>query len=307
MRIGTILMLAGAVPERVAFRAGRSPDMTRFRLPLAALALAGLASFATGCGASGPKPISLFPASGRAEVRIDPIAPGVWRVIDTAEWVSVSLVVETQSGLILVDTPRTPAATRNVLAALELRTGKRPELLLLTHFHLDRVAGAPVLLDLGVPVMAGKETAELLERRFAADRERMLEEIERSAPSGRDEARLRAWQALRKEASEIREFRPNRIIPEQRAHLVVGGVELDFILPGPGHTRDNRIVHFPGLRLLDVGCLARDDGTLGNTEDADLEAWHDTVQSLLLLDADIVVTGHGLRTSPNVLLDTMES
>jgi metallo-beta-lactamase class B len=278
--------------------ARRLPAVGRRLLP-------GLLLLALGCVSTEPRLVSVVSSPGRAEVRIDPLLPGVWRIIDTAEWISNSLAVETASGLVLVDTPRTPRATRAVLEKLEALTGRKPEILFLTHFHLDRVGGAAVLLERGVPVVAGQSTADLVARRFVRDREELLGGFARRAPSSTRPEAVAASEALTAEAAELAPFRPTRVVSGPSERFQVGGLDVEFIFPGRGHSPDNRVVYFPTLRLLFAGCLARDGDSLGNTDDADLLAWHDSVESLLLYDADVVVTGHGLRTSPNVLLDTM--
>ena len=66
---------------------------------------------------------------------------------------------------------------------------------------------------------------------------------------------------------------------------------------GGGHTSDNIVVWIPGDKILFGGCLIRSAGAnnLGNTTDADLNAWPETVKKLLAAykDCKIVVPGHG--------------
>ena len=264
-----------------------------------------LAMITFGCESGEKKLFSLRPTPGRAEVRLDPIAPRIWRIIDTGHFLSNSLVVETPTSLVMVDTPWTPAATRAVIDRLKQITGKKPEILFLTHFHIDRMGGASVLAEQGVPIVASKATADLLRKRFSSDREELLLDLDRMIPSGADPEKRVAGEAFRKEANEIRTVKPDRIVQGKENHFVVSGLSVDFVFPGPGHSSDNMVVHFPALRLLFAGCLVREGDSLGSIGDAMIPEWHGSVESLLLFDADVVITGHGLRTSPNAILDTL--
>lgn len=254
-----------------------------------------------------PKPevFSSVSSPGRAPVLLQELRPGVWRLLDTIPMQIVSLAVVTDEGLVLVDTPATPAATEAALRLLSEKTGAKPALLFLTHFHVDRFGGAAAPSLAGVPVACSQETASLLATRFALDRETLLVEIERRRPSSKKEGAVAAWEALRVEARDIAAPRPNRIVSGKAERFVVGGVTVDFLFPGRGHTSDNRVVHFPRLSVLFAGDLLQGEGSLGELQDADIEEWHDTAEALLAYDAEVVLPGRGNRVSPNLLLDTM--
>lgn len=283
----------------------RSPVRRRFARLAASLALLAPLSACMVLAPPQPDVFSSVSTPGRAPVLLQELRPGVWRLLDTIPLQIVSLAVVTDEGLVLVDTPATPAATEAALRMLHEKTGAKPALLFLTHFHVDRFGGVAAPSLAGVPIACSRETADLLATRFALDREALLVEIERRRPSPKKENAIAAWEALRTEARDIAPPKPNRIVASKAERFLVGGVAVDFLYPGPGHTSDNRVVHFPGLSVLFAGDLLQGEGSLGDLQDADIEEWHDTAEALLAYDAEVVLPGRGNRVSPNLLLDTM--
>jgi metallo-beta-lactamase class B len=79
--------------------------------------------------------------------------------------------------------------------------------------------------------------------------------------------------------------------------LSVGSIRLELRYLGAGHAEDNFVVWIPDRRILFTGCLvkAADASSIGNTDDADLEAWPRTVERLRaeFPEAELIVPGHG--------------
>jgi len=91
------------------------------------------------------------------------------------------------------------------------------------------------------------------------------------------------------------------------------GLELEFgdesiqvYYPGPSHSPDNVVVYFPSRRVLFGGCMVIGWDGVGNTSDADLEAWPQSIRNLRRFDCDLVVPGHGERLDPELLEHTIE-
>jgi metallo-beta-lactamase class B len=95
-----------------------------------------------------------------------------------------------------------------------------------------------------------------------------------------------------------------------RLTLRVGDRALELRYPGPGHTVDNIVAWLPDVRVLFGGCLVRsaEATSLGNTGEADLLRWPDTM--LALKDsypgAVIVVPGHGRPGGRELLNHTLD-
>lgn len=79
--------------------------------------------------------------------------------------------------------------------------------------------------------------------------------------------------------------------------LKVAGENVEIKYLGGGHTIDNTVVWFPEDKVLFGGCMVKSlsNKSLGNTADADLKQWPNTLKKLLenFSDAEIVIPGHG--------------
>ncbi len=79
---------------------------------------------------------------------------------------------------------------------------------------------------------------------------------------------------------------------------------------GGGHSLDNIVVWIPSEKILFGGCLVRclRAGGLGNTADADLDAWPGTIKRVQneYPDAKIVVPGHGNYGGQELLVHTLD-
>lgn len=76
----------------------------------------------------------------------------------------------------------------------------------------------------------------------------------------------------------------------------IGDQRMLSFFVGEGHTTDNIVGYFPTDKVLFGGCLIKAIGSgKGNLEDANPEAWSQTVEDLKALtsEAEIVIPGHG--------------
>lgn len=79
---------------------------------------------------------------------------------------------------------------------------------------------------------------------------------------------------------------------------------------GAGHTKDNIVVWLPEEDVLFGGCLVKgaDSKDIGNTKDADMEAWPVTIQKVIdeYGSAKIIVPGHMDYGDKRLLTNTIE-
>lgn len=192
----------------------------------------------------------LFPLGLRSQgLAIQPLAEGVfvyttWVDYGGSPFPANGLYVLTADGAVLIDSPWDTTQTRPLLEAIRARHGMEVRLCVATHSHEDRTGGFDQLRRWGIPTYASAATR----------------------------------------AQCIAHAHP---LPQQvflgDTSLVVGGVQMDWHYPGPGHTPDNIVVWLPAQRVLYGGCLVKsvESGGLGNIADANVPAWPATMEGLL--------------------------
>lgn len=191
------------------------------------------------------------------------LADGVWQFTaqddpDSEEPIDANgLVVRCGNLLVMVDTGWN-AGQADALVDWFDRTESAPvRAAIVTHSHGDRSGGVHRLMERGVRVAMLDSTA----------------------------ARLRLT-----EPGTVYTFANFDTLP-------VPHRTLELFWPGAGHTRDNITVWIPDQHVLFGGCFlkASDWKSLGNTADADLRLWPESLKRLRRRypDAMIVVPGHG--------------
>lgn len=273
-----------------------------------------------GCGATGP--ISDSPrASGAMQESLSPAATeprepqppqrweldqdlhvrkideGVYVFIHAFPWPGNSMLVEMADGsLVLVDTPYTPEATAVLFDWVESNLGRREVVAINTGYHCDNLGGNAYLVETGIPVYGSDRTVELLEERGETTRALILSWLK--APE--DQRYYKAHENLPLVAP------THRFDLEQGLVLKLGDETVEVFFPGPTHAPDNVVVYFPSRRLLFGGCMIIGWDSVGNTADADLQAWPGSLARLDRFEYDVLVPGHGERFDPALLQHTLE-
>ncbi len=233
-----------------------------------ALGLGLLLATLAGCASAPPAPDAHPTPDDVApgEIALRQIRPDVWVHVSTetlsngAAYPSNGLVVRDGDGVWLVDTAWGEDATAALLDAVEAEIGLPVRGAVATHFHDDRVAGADVLRQRGVPVYA----SSLTRRRAAAEGN--------AVPS---------------------DSLAGLTVPGTAVRLG----PLEVLYPGGGHTPDNLVVYVPAARVLHGGCAVHERARThaGNVADAALRAWPGSLRLVLRRypAAEVVVPGHG--------------
>jgi metallo-beta-lactamase class B len=203
------------------------------------------------------------------------------------------LVVRMADGtVILCSSPLDTQATRIMLRWIRDLFAPGRMLAINAHFHPDGTAGNEAYAEAGVETYATDLTQRLLAERGAKIRDGAAAALENPAL-----------------ASRVRE---TRIVPAARTIkategviFTIGGEAVHVIYPGPAHSPDNVVVHFPARRLLFGGCMIKTGDAIGNTADADLGHWEAAVRSLEPLGSRIIVPGHGPVGGPELFQNTV--
>jgi len=225
------------------------------------------------------------------------VAEGVFVITHSFPWAGNSMIVEMESSdLILVDTPYTPEATRDLLEWVETRLGERKVTAINTGFHYDNLGGNRYLVEQGIPVYGSELTARLLEERGEGMRAMTLDWLQ--APR---------YQRYREAHQNLPYVAPMHLFDLSEGLLLEFGDKVVQVYhPGPSHSPDNVVVYFPSREILFGGCMIIGMDRVGNTSDANLAAWPESVRDLSRFDFDILVPGHGDRLDPGLLEHTID-
>lgn len=242
--------------------------------------------------------LALYPSIEVADdLQVREIQPGMFIATHSFPWPHNSmLVLIGESDLLLVDTPYTPQATRDLLEWAGLKFGKRNIVAINTGFHYDNLGGNAYLIEQGIPVYGSAETAKLLEEKSAGLRAMTLGWLE--APQYK-----RYYEAHRDLPYEA----PTNLFDlHDGLELRVGNEIVQVIFPGASHAPDNVVVYFPARKVLFGGCMILGTEKIGNISDADMSAWPDSVEHLRNLDFRLLIPGHGDRLDPALLDVTVD-
>ncbi len=247
-----------------------------------------------------PTPTLMLKPDERFDINEDmyvrQIREGAFVITHSFPWPSNSMVIEMKSSdLVLVDTPCTPQGARDLLDWLKAQFGERDIVAINTGFHFDNLGGNSYLIEQGIPVYGADLTAKLLQKRGEQVRADTLKSLQ--DPS----------QQRYRQAHESLPFvaPTHQFELEQGLELEFGDEVVQVYFPGPGHTLDNLVVHFPARNILFGGCMIIGWDSIGYMGDADLASWPQSVRNLSRFDFDILVPGHNDRLDPGLIEHTL--
>ena len=223
------------------------------------------------------------PASERidAELSVRRVARDAYVITHEPFHASNVLVVRMDDGtLVICSSPFETEGTRAMLKWLRAELRPSRMIAINTHFHLDGTGGNEAYREAGVEIYASRHTQELQQQRGARVRDGAADDFDE--PAMRDRvARVPMVPAGR------------TFPPEQGLTLTFGGEEVRVIHPGPAHSPDNVVVHFPARGVLFGGCMIKTGSEIGYTGDADIGRWEAAIHAIEPLAPRVVVPGHG--------------
>jgi metallo-beta-lactamase class B len=185
---------------------------------------------------------------------------------------SNGLLVLTNNGLVLLDTPWTDEQTKQLINLVKEKFKHNIIAAIVTHAHMDRIGGIKTLLANKIDVKATPLTSQLAEKLGYA--------------------------------------KPNPSITNNNTLLTFGESEMEVYFPGEGHTIDNIVVWLSDYNILYAGCIAKpmEANSMGNTDDANMKEWPKSIQNLIdkFPNAEIVIPSHGNWGDIQILIHTLE-
>jgi glyoxylase-like metal-dependent hydrolase (beta-lactamase superfamily II) len=193
----------------------------------------------------------------------------------TAEGDPNTGIVIGDDAVMVIDTQATPAMAQDVIRRIREVTDKPIRYVVLSHYHAVRVLGASAYAP--EHILASEDTYELIKERGEQDKAseigrfpRLFRAVE-SVPPGL------TWPSIT--------FRG-------KMTLWLGGLEVQLLQLGRGHTKGDTVVWLPGERTLFSGDLVEFDAT-PYAGDAYFADWPQTLQNLAALQPLALVPGRG--------------
>jgi metallo-beta-lactamase class B VIM len=211
------------------------------------------------------------------DLEVRELRPGVWihtswqKLANGSRFPSNGLIVREGDSLLLIDTAWGEEHTERLLTWIEGTLRLPVARAIVTHWHDDRMGGAPALVRRGIPFVGHPRTREV-----AGEKGLPL-------PTALD--------GLAAPGGTVR----------------VGSAEVFY--PGPAHTSDNLMVWLPEAGVLFGGCEVRAAASgIGNLSDADVKSWPDSMRRAIERygTAPVVVPGHGDPGGAELLRHTLE-
>ncbi|MEH6579675.1 MAG: alkyl/aryl-sulfatase [Amphritea sp.] len=237
---------------------------------------------------------------------IQQLADGVYIAVGYAA--SNVAVIETDAGLVVVDTTESTSAAEAIMAELRKITQSPVTTIIYTHGHRDHVGGAAVFAADYAPQIiaranlknelaagAGRSNPDVLLRKRAARQFGIPLQV------GTERINLGIGPADRPiEGMGQGYLAPTQTFSDEKLTLSIGGREIQLIA-APGETADQLMVWLPEEKIL---CVADNFYhsfpnlyAIRGTSYRDFEIWAATLDKMLHFDARLMLTGHGQPVS----------
>jgi cyclase len=251
--------------------------------------------------------------AGAESFELKKVGDGVWAGVAAARYKvnSNAAVIETNDGLVIVDSHSKPSAAQSLYKDVQGVTKKKVTKVINTHFHWDHWQGNQVYADgnPGLEIIASDRCKERLtdpnamnggtafiDKQIAAmpgEISRLKDAIQKvpdAAGKARLEGNLAQAEAYLAELKTMKPPVPTRTV-SQTVKLQEGGREIHLMLLGRGHTDGDLYVYLPKEKVMVTGDAVVD--WMPFIADGYPEEWIQTVAAIEKLDISQVIVGHG--------------
>ena len=216
------------------------------------------------------KPFASSADLSEKNIRFNALSDGVYAF--TAEGDPNSGVVIGTKAALVFDAQATPFMAEQVLSAIREVTDVPVHYVVLSHYHAVRSLGASAFKE--ATVIASHATNALIEERGEEDWA----------------SELRRFPRLFQKADTITGLTLPDILFDESITIDLGGLRVQVIHPGPGHTGGDTIVWLPERKILFAGDLV-ESGATPYCGDAYLRFWPETLTKLAELEPEQLIPG----------------
>jgi cyclase len=250
---------------------------------------------------------------GSDSFELKKVGDGVWAAVAAARYKvnSNAAVIETNDGVVVVDTHSKPSAAQALYKDIQGVTKKPVKKIINSHFHWDHWQGNQVYTQANpaCEIIASERTKARLtdpnqmnggvafvEKQVAAlpaEIEQIKASIQKASDAAvktRLEGNLAQAEAYLAELKALKPAVPTRTVSSTMA-LQEGGREIRLMVVGRAHTDGDLFIYLPKEKVLATGDAVVDWMPFLN--DGYPEEWAQTVGELEKLDVERVIVGHG--------------
>ena len=251
--------------------------------------------------------------AGEESFELKKVGDGVWAGVAAARYKvnSNAAVIETNDGLVIVDSHSKPSAARSLYKDVQGVTKKPVKKVINTHFHWDHWQGNQVYAqgNPGLEIISSDRCKERLvdpnamnggtafiEKQIAnmpGEISRLKDAIQKATDAGAKatlEGNLAQAEAYLVELRTMTPPVPTRTV-SQTVRIQEGGREIQLMLLGRGHTDGDLYVYLPKEKVMVTGDAVVD--WMPFIGDGYPEDWIQTVAALERLDISQLIVGHG--------------
>lgn len=212
------------------------------------------------------------------------VIPGVWSAIgatapptyeNSGHNNNLSFII-TSEGVVVVNAGASYLLAKALDAEIQQITDQPVRYVILENGQGHAALGSNYWHEQGVPVIAHVDAAAEIEEGSYA----LL-------------SRMRDYNRDRAEGTEV--VMPD-ITFEQQYIIELGGMRIEALYLGPGHSPGDIQVWLPQQRLVISGDMAFHQRLLPIFDDTDTKGWLDTYERFLALEPQVVIPGHGVPT-----------
>jgi glyoxylase-like metal-dependent hydrolase (beta-lactamase superfamily II) len=251
--------------------------------------------------------------AGAESFELRKVGDGVWAAVAAARYKvnSNAAVIETNDGLVIVDSHSKPSAAQSLYKEVQGQTKKSVKKVINTHFHWDHWQGNQFYAQTspGCEIIASDRCKQRLtdpnqmnggvafiEKQIASvptEIDKIKADIQKApdaAAKARLEGNLAQAEAYLAELRAMKPSVPTRTV-SQTVTLREGGREIRLMLLGRAHTDGDLFVYLPKEKVVATGDAVVDWMPFFN--DGYPEDWIQTVAAIEKLDVAQVIVGHG--------------
>jgi cyclase len=251
--------------------------------------------------------------AGSEKFALKKVGDGIWAAVAEVRYKvnSNAAVIETNDGIVIVDTHSKPSAAQALYTEIQAVSKKPVRKIINTHFHWDHWQGNEVYLatNPGLEIITTEQTKANLTKADAGvggvpfiDKQlaglpgeiaKLKEDIGK-APNAEVKARLESNLAQTEsyfaELKKLKPALPTRTV-SKTATLQEGGREIQLHVLGRGHTDGDLYIYMPKEKVVATGDAVVDWMPFLN--DGFPEEWPQAIAALEQLDIVSIIPGHG--------------